>query len=588
MTDKIGSFTFVLHSHLPYVMAHGKWPHGMDWLNEAAAETYIPILNLLNRLVREGCSPKLTLGITPILTEQLADPAFKEEFREYLLQKIEAARVDLKEFDKTGETKLKEVATFWEETYSERLQDFTEIYKEDLVGAFRLLQENGTIEIITCSATHGYLPLLGRDECVQAQIRQAVRSYERHYGQKPKGIWLPECAYRPRYEWKKPLKGYAKEPALLRKGVEEFLSEEGLDYFIIDSHLLRGGKAIGVYLDRFEALQRLWGHFSDQYTPAAENAERTPYQAYYVSSFGDDKKRPVSILTRDPKTGIQVWSGEHGYPGDPFYLDFHKKHFPGGHRYWRVTDIQADLSDKKRYDPKKISKIVEDQAEHFVELVKEILADQQKEGNSQPILTAPYDAELLGHWWFEGPEWLYHVLKKMDKDPEIDLTTGSRYLSECKGSTVISIPEGSWGEGGFHWIWLNEWTEWVWKKIYEAEERMVDLSKKFRDRQEPDLTQVLSQMGRELLLLESSDWPFLISTWSARDYAELRVSGHVDDFQRLADMAEKLGSEGKIKKEDKKFLALCEERDKIFPDLDYRWWAEVDFPATPLSPSKEE
>jgi 1,4-alpha-glucan branching enzyme len=579
MTDMAGSFTFILHAHLPYVLTHGRWPHGADWLNEAAAETYIPLLNVLHRLIREGHTPRVTLGITPILTEQLADPGFKKEFRDYMMNKIEAARSDQKEFDKTGETQLKKVAVYWEEIYKDRLQDFKEKYEENLVEAFSKLQKKGMIEIITCAATHGYLPLLGRDESVQAQIRQATLSYERHYGQRPKGIWLPECAYRPRYEWKRPLKLYAKEPARLRKGVEEFLSEEGLDYFIIDSHLLRGGKAIGIYLDRFEALQKLWGHFSDAYAPTSENTERSPYQAYYVNSFGQEKKRPVSVLTRDPQTGLQVWSGEHGYPGNPSYLDFHKKHFPGGHRYWRVTDIKADLSDKKTYHPEDIPKIVEEQAGHFVSMVKDTLLAHQKKKGQQSILSAPYDAELFGHWWFEGPEWMYHVLKQMDKDPAIDLTTGSRYLSENPGTEVISIPEGSWGEGGFHWIWLNEWTEWIWKKIYEAEDRMADLCKKFRHDKNPDLTRVLNQLGRELLLLQSSDWPFLVSTWSAKDYAELRVSVHMDEFKRLADMAEKIGSKGKLSREDEEYLSLSEERDRIFPDLDYHLWSEIKFPA---------
>ncbi len=578
MNDFTGSFTFVLHAHLPYVVSHGKWPHGTDWLNEAAAETYLPLLNVFHRLLREGSTPRVTLGITPVLTEQLADPDFKEEFKTYLSQKQEAARADQREFQRTGEEHLYEVAQYWEEIFAARLREFTETYGEDLVGAFRELQDQGAIEIITCGATHGYLPLLGRDECVQSQIRQGVRSYERHYGRKPRGIWLPECAYRPRYEWKRPMKEYVKNPAVLRKGVEEFLSEEGIDFFVIDAHLLRGGKAIGVYLDRFEGLQRLWGQFADRYSPTKENTERSPYQSYYVGSFGEEKKRPVSVLTRDPRTGIQVWSGEHGYPGNPHYLDFHKKHFPGGHRYWRVTDAKADLADKQSYDPRNVPEIVREQAEHFVGLVKEILAEARKKGVEQPLLTAPYDAELFGHWWYEGPEWLYEVLKRFDGDPEIDLTTGSRYLSRCPNTTVISLPEGSWGEGGFHWIWLNEWTEWAWKKIYAAEDRMVDLAGRFRDRAGAPLARVLNQLARELLLLESSDWPFLISTLSAGDYAELRISEHVEAFRKLADLAENVAERERFEEKEEEMLTLYEKQDRLFPDIDYRWWAEVEFP----------
>jgi len=552
----------------------------MDWLHEAAVGTYLPILDLLHRLIREGHSPRLTLGLTPVLTEQLASAEFAATFPEYVRNRIDASRKDQEEFARTGEGRLREIALHWETIYRDRLTAFNDVYGRDLVGAFRELQEQGAIEIITCAATHGYLPLLGRDECVQAQIRQAVLSYERYFQRRPRGIWLPECAYRPRYEWKRPLSIYKQEPACLRKGIEEFLGEEGIDFFIIDSHLLRGGKAVGVYLDRFETLQRLWGRFEDQYPAVRENEERSPYQVYGVGTFGVEKKRPVCVLTRDPKTGVQVWSGKHGYPGNPWYLDFHKKHFPGGNRYWRVTDSEADLSGKEIYEPERIEGIVREQAEHFTGLVREVLADARSRGVDNPLLTAPYDAELFGHWWFEGPEWLYEVLKRMDEDPMIHLTTGSRHLSESSGATVITLPEGSWGEGGFHWIWLNEWTEWVWKRIYEAEDRMVELAREFRGCRDPLPVRILNQLGRELLLLESSDWPFLISTWSARDYAEIRVSGHVEAFRRLALLVGKAAQNGEISADDEEFVTRCERRDGIFPDLDFRWWAEVDFPVS--------
>jgi len=144
---------------------------------------------------------------------------------------------------------------------------------------------------------------------------------------------------------------------------------------------------------------------------------------------------------------------------------------------------------------------------------------------------------------------------------------------------VISLPEGSWGEGGFHWIWLNEWTEWAWKKIYEAEDRMVELAQRYRDRTELPLIRVLDQLARELLLLEGSDWPFLISTLSASDYAELRISEHVEAFRRLADLAEKVSEQAGFEEKEEEMLSLSEKQDRIFPDIDFRWWAAVDFPA---------
>jgi len=573
--NPVGSFTFVLHAHLPYVLSHGRWPHGTDWLNEAMAETYIPLLDALDRLVEEGYSPKLTLGITPVLTEQLKDKSFHEEFKSYLATKIAAAREDIKEFTTTRQSGLAKVARMWEDFYSKSYKLFTERYNEDVVSEFARLQRDGHIEIITCGATHGYFPLLSRDESIQAQVKQAVKAYKRNYGRKPRGIWLPECAYRPGYRWFPPVEGGGVKE-YDRKGVEEFLSENGLEFFIVDSHLLKGGKAIGVYLDRFEALGQLWERFSESYSSRPLDPDKAPYDIYAVGE--KQGKKPVAILTRDPKTGLQVWSGEHGYPGEPDYLDFHKKRFPGGLRYWSVTNTKADLADKKEYRPGEASRHVPDQAKHFAGLVKDTLREHRKNSGRAGLITAPYDAELFGHWWFEGPEWLYHVLKEMASDPEIDLTTGSDYLNKNRERTMVSLPEGSWGEGGFHFIWFNEWTSWTWKHIYDAESKMIRLANEYGGTDDEKLLDIVKQAARELLLMQSSDWQFLISTWAARDYAEMRFTEHVAEFGRLAEMADRCASGGRMTKGDWEYLQKSKERDNLFSDIDVSWWAKVEHP----------
>jgi len=573
--NTVGSFTFVLHSHLPYVLSHGRWPHGTDWLNEAMAETYIPLLDVLDRLVDEGISPKLTLGITPVLTEQLKDRSFHEEFKSYLAVKIAAAREDKKEFRSTKQPGMVKTAVMWEEFYSRAYKLFTERYNEDVVGEFARLQRDGHIEIITCGATHGYFPLLSRDESIQAQVKQAVKAYKRNYGRKPKGIWLPECAYRPGYKWFPPVEGGGVKE-YDRKGVEEFLSENGIEFFIVDSHMLEGGKAIGVYLDRFDALGHLWERFSETYAERPIDPDKSPYDIYAVGE--KEGKKPVAILTRDPYTGLQVWSGEHGYPGQPEYLDFHKKRFPGGLRYWSVTNTKADLADKLEYRAEAAASHVPDQAKHFVGMVRDTLRAHKKKTGRPGLLTSPYDAELFGHWWFEGPEWIYHVLKGMAKDPEIELTTGSEYLKGNRERTMVSLPEGSWGEGGFHFIWLNEWTAWTWKHIYDAEAEMVRLAGEYGETDDAQLMDILKQAARELLLMQSSDWQFLISTWAARDYAEMRFSEHVAEFGRLAKMADKYAKTGKVSKGDLEYLEKSKQRDCLFPDVEVKWWARVEHP----------
>jgi 1,4-alpha-glucan branching enzyme len=320
-----GYFVLVLHTHLPYVVGHGRWPHGMDWLNEAASECYIPLLNVFNELRNEGVNFKVTINISPILAEQLASREFAEEFLQYLDMRINLAEEDEVEFKRTGRKNLAKVAKFWKEFYSEIKRNFIDTYHTDLLSAFRSLQDSGHIEIITCAATHAYLPLLALDTSVQAQIKLAVKTHEKYFGRKPEGIWLPECAYRPAYRWKIPveLEQNLTPTEYERKGIEEFLSENGLKFFFVDTATLRGGKTIGIYIERFEGLRRLWEQFESQVKYRPEE-EKSPYEIYLVGS-GKPEKKPVAVLTRDPKTGLQVWSGEWGYPGDAWYLDFHKK-----------------------------------------------------------------------------------------------------------------------------------------------------------------------------------------------------------------------------------------------------------------------
>jgi 1,4-alpha-glucan branching enzyme len=571
----LGGFTFVLHSHLPYVIAHGKWPHGMDWLNEASAETYVPLLNVLNELVREGYSPKLTIGISPVLCEQLADESFKREFSSYLEDKLVAAEHDIQEFEKHKRELMLRLARMWKDYYGKIKSDFESSYGRDIVGQFKKLQDGGHIEIITCAATHGYLPLLSQDTSVQAQVKQAVESYTRFFGKAPRGIWLPECAYRPRYKWAPPVETSLGDKPYLRKGIEEFLSESNIDYFIVDSALLKGGKAIGVYVNRFEALKTLWGQFEREYEPRAEDVDKTPREVYLVGTEG---KKPVAIFTRDPDTGLQVWSGEWGYPGDGNYLDFHKKRFPGGHRYWKITSAKSDLADKLEYYPDDAQKRVPENAAHFKALIKSLLSDYHKKTGRQGIVCAPYDSELFGHWWFEGTEFLKLVLKYVAEDPEIELTTCSRFLDQAKPTQVISIPEGSWGEGGYHYIWLNQWTEWTWKHIYEDEARMQKLVREFGETKDEKLNNILKQLARELFLLQASDWQFLISTWSARDYAELRLTEHHQNFVRLAEMAEKYGRGEWVDPGEWAFLGDTEGRDSLFKNVEYKWFGKLEFP----------
>src|SRR5690606_25460158 len=217
------------------------------------------------------------------------------------------------------------------------------------------------------------------------------------------GIWLPECAYRPSYDWAPPVSGPRTPAPGLRRGIEEFLSDEGIEYFFIDTHLLRGGRAIGTYAQRHPALRRLAERYARKYGEELreEDLTRTANLPYRVAS-PVELHRPVHAFAREPAASLQVWSGEWGYPGDGWYLEFHKRHYPGGHRYWRVTSRGANLGQKAEYVPEMAAERLEENAMHFHGLVRRRLEEHLETFGEPGIVVAPFDTELFGHWWHEG------------------------------------------------------------------------------------------------------------------------------------------------------------------------------------------
>jgi 1,4-alpha-glucan branching enzyme len=552
-------FALVLHTHLPMVVNHGRWPHGSDWLNEATFECYLPLLDVAHRLVGDGVSPKWTLNISPVLTEQLASPEFQKELAFYYDNVRKACAESRAHFTKEGRDDIVALTRHWEQFY-ERMWELHRRIGGDIPGTFADLQRGGHIEIITCATTHGYLPLLSRDESIRLQLRTAVETHKRHYGAAPRGIWLPECAYRPRYEWTPPA-GHERGSRRLRPGIEEMLAEHGLEYFVADAHLIAAVAPVFLYRDYVPRKSQLGAEGPD----VSRKAPLSPYAPYRVASRGGTGT--AVAFFRDPKTTLQVWSREHGYPGEYAYLEFHKKHFPGGLRFWRITDSSNDLGKKIVYDPALASDKARGHARHFVELVRDTLAQASASGPA--LVCSPYDAELFGHWWFEGPQWLEHVARAM-APAGVTPATLSEALAAVPPAKTLQLPEGSWGEGGDHRVWLNRETEWTWDRVYSAEQEWVEQLGRVGGAG-GDLKRVFAQATRELLLLQASDWQFLITTQAARDYAERRVAEHYADFKRLSEMARSLEDGGTLTEEDAATLHRLEREDFVFSRLDPAW-----------------
>jgi 1,4-alpha-glucan branching enzyme len=597
-----GFLALTLHAHLPYVVNHGTWPHGIEWLHEAAAETYLPLLRVLANLERDGIPANFNINLSPILLEQLAHPYFIAEFPRYLTRKIIAAREDEAFFIQAGDLHLTETARIWSRFFATALDDFNAL-GGDIIQGFRRFHDAGLIEIITCAATHGYLPLLGTDESVRAQIRTAVDTHVRHLGTHPRGMWVPECGYRPAGFWIYPVMPAGTEephPGFERIGIEQALSESNIDYFFADTHLIEmSHRFASPYGSPQSRLPR-----DPLLAEEMEGPRRSLYQPYYVDG-PYDKRYATTVFPRDPSTGLQVWSGDTGYPGDSNYLDFHKKRFPGGHRYWQVTGGHIDMADKLVYWPHQAAERVQEHASHFVSLVYASLGESlgepggdslresagkspgessaERQSNAiPPVLCAPFDAELFGHWWFEGPMWLEAVCrilhqktldKTVDDSPRVATITCTQYLERYPRAGFIAMPEGSWGAEGNHQVWMNPETSWTYTHIYAAElfTRKVCSSCVWR---ESELgMRIARQLCRELLLLESSDWQFLITTGAARDYAESRFLTHNDQFLELNTIWQAFERDRSINEHMMTRLAAIEERDSIFPDIDPGLWA---------------
>jgi 1,4-alpha-glucan branching enzyme len=553
MGNFYGSFVLVLHSHLPYVLHHDRMDE--EWLFEAAAETYIPLLNALHNLVRDGISPRITIGLSPVLAEQLRHPHFKHEFQRYCEMKVRYAERDQAQFG-GHDAHLEWLAKMWSDFYSGIQREFRENYFEDIVGSFRWLQDQGHIEVITCGATHGYFPMLGEDTAIQAQVKMAVRSYGEMFGRPPRGIWLPECGYRPAGMWSNPVPSLQWQAPRLRKGVDEFLSENNLGFFIVDHNQTM--KA----------------------TPW--DLKKSPMETYNLSAAQIPGK-PVTIFSRDIELSRQVWEHEVGYPGDSVYLDFHKRHSEGKHRYWKITDAKLDMQYKNRYYPDDaFQQRVKEHAGHYKWLIKESLRSHFELTGRPTLIMTAFDAELFGHWWFEGPTFLYHVLKWIAMDPEINAATCSEYLSRQPAYDFIRLPESSWGRDYSSVTWMNPDVHWAWERIYSAEHEIQELARQHAGLMwDEPFRRVVRQAIRELLMLEASDWEFMISNWSTRDHAERRVIEHHEDFKRLISMAWKWakGAGNNIPPEDWEFLSTAEWREGgVFAEPELWWYEKLEVP----------
>jgi 1,4-alpha-glucan branching enzyme len=527
----IGAVSFVLHAHIPYCRRAGRWPHGEEWLFEAMAESYIPLLNALNNLVEAGLRPRLTLGLTPVLCEQLADEEIQGRFESYLDERAHAAGADVGRGGSAGGPPPALAARYCHE-YLAAARDFAGRYGRDLVAAFRSLADRGVIELVGGMATHCYTPLLSRDSSIRAQLRTGLETIRRHFGATRRALWLPECAYRPAFP----------DPAtgVRRPGLDEFLEAEGIGLIFSEAAALAGP-----------------GGAPDPYQAA--EAARSAFLPQRIAGS------TVAVIARNPHSSALVWSADQGYPGDGSYREFHKHDATSGHRYWRVTDRSLGLESKEPYDPEAAAARVAEHARDFVATAEAMLQRFHRSTGLSGLVSSHFDAELFGHWWYEGIDWLKHVLANLAMRTTVRLMSAGDFLEAHPPTSGGVLREGSWGWKGGHTTWLNRDTEWLWERLHESELVMEKAVTASGDCNDADRTIVLQQMARELLLLQSSDWPFLISTGSAHDYARRRFHEHCACFDQLRESLE-----SDLPREARLLAERFQANHNPFPSIDWR------------------
>src|SRR5437660_235769 len=528
--------------YAPYVLHHGRWPHGSDWLCEAALDTYLPLVEQLQQLAEQDVPSPVTIGFTPVLANQLASAAFAQELEAFFDQREAACQEAPASLAATGDTALLPLVSYWQARFR-RLRDLFHSLDHDLVTAFRRFQDAGRLEIIGSAATHGYLPLLACDESIRLQLAWGRSEHRRLFGRDPVGCWLPECAYRPRQG--------------RRPGIEEELAAAGFRYFFTDAHLAQAGDPLGSYGEVPLGAERFDAERPEGEAKPAKRTVRSPYQAYRVTP--PRGKQSVAALVRDPRSSMQVWSRHHGYPGDEWYLEFHKIRWPGGLKLWRVTGPDLDLGAKRAYEPAAALGRVGEHGRHFAHLLAGIAAEQGGRGAGTGVIVAPFGTELFGHWWFGGVDLLAATYRELRHHPGVRPVTASQHLASHPAGVALRLAEGSWGVNGDHTMWLNDRTAWTWPRLHALEGAFWKAAPAALAA--AGARPALAQAARELLLAQASDWQFMISTGAVPDYAERRFKLHCDDAERLVAALTSASSDGV------RLAAELEQRDALFPKV---------------------
>lgn len=492
-----------LHAHLPYVKTDDSRETLEErWYYEAAADVYLPLLDVLNRLERDGVPFKLAMSVTPPLLAMLEDEELDAGVRRFLERRLELARLE------TVRLRADRAAAATAREYVRRYERLLKLFGEldggrGWLARLRELAEQGYVELLASAATHAFLPLVRTAAARRAQIAAGAAEHARAFGRPPRGFWLPECGYAPD----------------------------------LDAPLL----------------------------------EETAEGAYTIVQFPHGPQRGafrtpggLTLLARHaPASGV-VWDAASGYPGHADYRDYYEDiGFSLGHdraaeldyirpyllpdgtrvstgmKYARVTDRRGGPDGKQPYAR---GKALAAARRHAADWLRRL---SQLDESPAPVVCA-FDAELFGHWWFEGPDFLealFRCAARRDGRRPVVLATPSEALSAARPEKLPPEAAGfsSWGRGGYADVWLQRKTDWMYPLLHAAEERMTaaaDTAAAWAraaggGAAGARIERVLAEAARELMLAQSSDWAFYLDAGTMPAYAVRRFQGHLDRMGRL-------------------------------------------------------
>ena len=523
-----GFLAIVLHTHLPFIR-HPEHPEFLEerWLFEAITGTYLPLLERFQRLANDAVPFRITMSFTPTLLAMLSDGLLQARYLRHLEKLIELSE---KEIERTRwMPPFHRLALLYHHRFTTARRLYVDTYHQNLIQPFRELSDRGLLELIASCATHGFLPLMdGQRTAVRAQIHVGVQAFEQAFGKRPVGFWLPECGYHP--------------------GHDAFLKAFGICYFLTDAHGILFGSPRPKY-----------GVYAPAICPSG------------VAAFG-----------RDLESSKSVWSAEEGYPGDVEYREFYRdigydleydyvrpylngdgSRLNTGIKYYRIT---GKASDKQPYDPDRALDKASGHAGNFMFNREKQIEFLRTVMDRAPIVVSPYDAELFGHWWFEGPDWLEFLIRKVHFDQKtFQLITPSDYFQRYPTNQQLEPSMSSWGHGGYNDVWLNGSNDWLYRHLHKMAERMTEQADA-HPQPDPLTLRALNQMARELLLAQSSDWAFILKTQTHTAYAYRRFRDHLARFTALDDAL-------RLQAIDEPWLAEREVTDNLFPFLDYHIYA---------------